>query len=87
MARYDAKFPYNEAFMRRYVKNPFVYTGLLITLGSGLLWLGAVVLERLKDAFPWFALFGVVLMFGGWAIELKKKKDGHAEEVTPPSSP
>lgn len=61
--------------MKQMRKNKLIYAGVLIAAGAALLWLGAVILARLKDIFPWIALVGLVLIGIGVFWEMKKNQE------------
>lgn len=62
--------------------NKLIRIGVLVVAGSALLWLGAVVLSRLKDMFLYIGIVGVVLILLGIFLELKKTKDEKAGQAT-----
>ena len=62
-------------------KNKVIYWGVMVTVGSALLWVGAVFLSTIKDILPFFVLGGVALIIAGVVLELRNKK---ANGDTPP---
>lgn len=64
-------------------KNRIIYAGVLIIAASALLWLGATLLEKIKDFMIYFGVFGAALLVIGVLLETKKKSQ--EPESTSPS--
>lgn len=65
-------------------KNKVIYWGVMVTVGSALLWVGAVFLSKIKDMLPFFVLGGVAIIVAGVALELRAKKGNG--DASPPVS-
>lgn len=63
--------------------NKVIYIGVIVIAASVLMWLGAALLTRVEWILPYTAGAGVLLLFVGLGIELKKKKDAEAYVSTP----
>jgi len=54
--------------------NKVIYFGVIVIAASALLWLGAQIAKQAEWLLPYTSIAGVVMIFIGLFMELKKKK-------------
>ncbi len=68
-------------------KNRLIYYGVLIVVGSALIWIGAWLTKQIEWILPYTGAAGIVLMLVGLALELRKRAEPPAEEPASPPPP
>lgn len=54
--------------------NKVIYIGVIVIAASALLWLGAQIAKQAEWLLPYTGVAGVILIFVGLFMEIKKKK-------------